>query len=186
MPGEGEDRFQFRVTADAAANVERMYTEHWLDQRMCVAVAFEIANLFCLDAEARRLRVPQFDADVLERVVAAGWAAAHFVQSRHRVRGEKKVTYTVDVDAAQKRALEACAATRDLHLGPVVATAYTPWSPRWGPKWCELGDPAYELRAELFKREAHAERAPALERKKRSSVDEIPDGADELPGGEQD
>lgn len=187
MPVEGEERFQFRLTADAAANVDRMRVTHGLSQRSCVEIAFEVSNWFCLDAEARRLRLPQFDSEVLEDLVKRGWVAAHFVQSRHAVRGETdKVTFTPDVDSLQKESLEVGAKDRDLNLSAVVATAFTPWSPRWGPKWCERGDPAYQLRQDLFEWLIPWARERDFERQRRSSLDEPPVGTEELPGDQQE
>lgn len=168
----------------AAANL-REAAARGLTQRSCVEVAFELAVLFCGDAQSRRDALPQFtpaELEALERAVTAAWDAALRISARDNRGNVPRTEFQARVEAPRMEALKACAEAKQITVNPIVATVFTPW----GSGWCDHGDPAYGLRPKLWEWAAERARARDYERRSRSTQEGPQATAVDVTGEEHD
>lgn len=144
-------QFKLHLDRRALANFHEVERRDGLTQRSCVEVAFELASLFCGDAESRRARLPQWSDEelaALERAVTAAWQACYRIGARDAMKSRKaaRKTITVEIETARMESLKACSMAKEVALHAIVATVFTPW----GSGWCPKGDLAYEIRQKLW------------------------------------
>lgn len=145
--GEGELKLGLRFTRDAWESVRRVAHRDGLTMRSTVETAVDWAVFFCRPAEERRTMVPPgTDIEALERVVAAAWAACERIERRYAKGRERRESLTVTIDAERHELITKCGQLRHLSVNSIVASVFTPWGSGWVPR----GDPAYNLRDELW------------------------------------